>query len=338
MSTVEEIEQESVVVAPPTVLPEQQAVVVDYTGTVHLSGIVVGDGAWTGVRVRTALGTVVEVELAPGQRAWSVDFAATIVGSGEHALALQLQDGLATVATEVVLLTVTRYEAPRVRFVEAPQRLNTYDGFVVRGTVEGSEAEGEPVVVGVAGVTRTGTVSGGEFEVRFGDGVLDHSHAGVRPVVATVTDRRDNTTKETAWVTVDEFHGGYVHLDPVDAVVPEPGEGLTCTGELELGTHREGRELAVLLVAADADERVVGVGAPAVDWEHGTFVAVIPVDSVGSGRYRVRVLLTDDASPRLVRSAVSRPFRLGAGVGARVGARVEDRSAARALRALPVAS
>lgn len=310
MSTLEEIEQESMAAAP-TVVPEQGTVEVELTGAVHLSGIVVGGGSWTGLRARTALGTVVEVELGPDEQSWSLDFDATIVGSGEHALALQLRDGLTTVATEVVRLVVTRYEPPRVRFVDAPARLNTYDGFGVRGVVEGSDVEGERVSVCLAGVTRSATLRDGEFEVHFEDDVLDHCSVGVRALVASVTDRRGNTTKETAWVPIEEFHAGHVYLDPLgDVVVEDAGQELTCTGELSVGTHTEGRELVVLLVTAHAEELVVATGTVAPGWGCGELVARIPVGALGMGRYRVRVLLTDAASPRLLRTDVSEPFML----------------------------
>jgi hypothetical protein len=310
VSTLEEIEQDSMTAAP-AVVPEQGRVAVEHDGTVHLWGIVVGGGPWTGLRVRTALGTVVEVELEPDQETWSLDFDARIVGSGEHALALQLRDGLTTVATEVVRLLVNRYEPPRVRLVQAPRRLTTFDGFDVRGAVEGSDVDGERVSVSVGGVTRSATVRGGRFDVHFEDDVLDHGSVGVRPLVASVTDRRGNMAKETVWVPIDEFHAGHVHLDPLgDVVMQDARQELTVTGELALGTHVDGRELVVLLVTADAEELVVATGTVADGWEHGELVADIPVGALARGRYRVRAVLTDPVSPRLLRSDVSAPFTL----------------------------
>jgi hypothetical protein len=309
MTLLDELEQSARVVAP-EVVAERGRIVVEQHETVRLSGIVAGtDGGWDGLRVRTPLGTVVETDILEGQRRWSLDFDARAVGVGEHTLAVQLRAGLTTLATAVVLLDVVRYEAPRVRVVDVPSRLNTYDGFVVRGTVSGSEAEGRKVRVDVAGVTRTGVVVDGGFEVRFDDGALDHYHAGVRPVVVKVTDPRGNTGQATEWVTVDHFQDGFVSVDGLAGGV-EPAAGrLSCRGEVGLGTHTTGRELVALLVHPETDE-VVATGTVAEGWQGGEWEASFATESLEAGPYRVRVVLTDVACGSLTRTALSDVVRV----------------------------
>ncbi|QAY71178.1 hypothetical protein [Xylanimonas protaetiae] len=204
------------------------------------------------------------------------------------------------------------YVAPRLELVTCPRLLTAYDGFVVSGRASGSELDGIDVEVSVAGVTRQGHLRDGIWSVRFEDGALSLRHAGVRSVTARVTDAWFNTAQTSAWVTIDEFEDGYVHVDARHDVVGGLGAdgSLTCSGELGLGTHDQGRELVVVLVRDDTEAVVVSTGRVQAGWRHGEWAAALPLAGVAPGRYRVRALLTDASHPSLVRVAAGRPFTL----------------------------
>lgn len=218
-----------------------------------------------------------------------------------------------TAATGNAAAVATRpYVAPRLELIDCPRLLTTFDGFVVSGRASGSELDGVDVEVCVAGVTRTGRLRDGIWSVRFEDGALALRHAGVRSVTARLTDAWFNTAQATQWVTIDEFEDGFVHVDgfrDLDDVVG-PDHTPTCTGELGLGTHDEGRELVVVLVRDDAEGVVVSTADVQGGWHHGEWLAELPLAGVAPGAYRVRALLTDAAHPGLTRVAVGPPFTL----------------------------
>ncbi|PZR53511.1 hypothetical protein DNL40_08410 [Xylanimonas oleitrophica] len=206
-----------------------------------------------------------------------------------------------------------QYVPPRVELAVCPRTLNTYDGFTVSGRCTGSMVDDAVVEVCVSGVVRSARVDDdGAWTVRFEDGALGRRHAGVRPVTARVVDGLLNRAEVTAWVTVDEFEDGYVHVDERHEVVGGSGAGrtLSVSGVLGLGTHEAGRELVVVLVRDDAEACVVSTGTVRQGWRWGEWSARLPLDGVGPGAYRVRALLTDVAGADLTRTAVGRPFRL----------------------------
>jgi len=111
----------------------------------------------------------------------------------------------------------------------------------------------------------------------------------------------------------EDFVDGFVHVDdvqlPVASIAREVGT-LVATGELGLGTHLAGRDLAVVLVAEDEAGTVVAAGTVERGWAHGEFRARIPLGSISAGVYRLKAVLTDEACPSLTRLAFTKPFRL----------------------------
>jgi hypothetical protein len=207
------------------------------------------------------------------------------------------------------------YMPPGVELVFCPKRLTTFDGFTVSGRAWGSELEGAEVEVSVCGVVRNSRVTDGLWAVRFENNALARRHAGVRSVTARVTDHMFNTAQATAWITVDEFVDGYVHLDAWSTIEGrDPAAGkpgiLVTSGELGLGTHDLNRELVINLVRADNENVVVATAHVDSGWHHGEWRANLPLDGVAPGSYRVRALLTDTACPTLTRVAAGRPFTL----------------------------
>jgi len=194
------------------------------------------------------------------------------------------------------------YVSPSIEIVYYPERPNVFDGFVVSGRVWGSELQGAYVYVTIAGATRRSRVVDGLWTVMFEDDSLPKHFSGPKEIVAQFRDNLGHIARTSVAIYVEDFIDSFITVDNNHRI--EDG-ALFVSGELNLGTHTEGRELIVLLIEDDEAARVVGAGELDYGWQYGEWKARIPLAGVKPGEYRVRAQLLDCANTALTRTMYS---------------------------------
>jgi len=194
------------------------------------------------------------------------------------------------------------YVTPSIEIIYYPERPNLFDGFAISGRAWGSELQGAYAYVTIAGVTRRSRIVDGLWTVIFEDDSLPKHYSGSKEIIAQFRDSLGHVARAAVTVYVEDFVDSFITVDEIHKII---GDGrhaeLHASGELNLGTHLTGRELVVLLVRNDAEERVVSAGYLASGWQHGEWRARIPLGGVKPGSYRVRAQLMDDANAALTR-------------------------------------
>lgn len=198
------------------------------------------------------------------------------------------------------------YVSPSIEIIYYPERPNLFDAFSVSGRAWGSELQGAFVYVTVAGVTRRARIIDGLWEVFFEDDSLPKHYSGSKELVAQFRDNLGHVAQATLTVYVDDFIDSFITVDEMHKVEGAGSDAvLQVAGELNLGTHLEGRELSVLLVCDEDEQCIVAAGALAPGWQHGEWRARIPLAGVMNGAFRVRAQLTDTANAALTRVMTS---------------------------------
>jgi len=206
--------------------------------------------------------------------------------------------------------TLPGYVSPSIEILYYPERPNLFDGFTVSGRAWGSELQGAFAYVTIAGVTRRAKICDGLWTVIFEDGALPKHFSGNKEIVAQFRDNLDHIARASVTVYVEEFIDSFITVDNIHKVVGHGTDAeLHISGELNLGTHQDGRELIVLLERDDANvadpdysPQVVAAGKLSSGWHHGEWRARISLAGVKSGAFRVRAQLLDCANTALTRA------------------------------------
>jgi len=202
--------------------------------------------------------------------------------------------------------TLPGYISPSLELVHYPLQPNLFDGFVVSGRAIGSELYGAFVYVTVAGVTRRAKIIDGLWTAIFEDDSLPKHYSGNKEIVAQVRDSLGHIARTSVEVTIEDFVDSFVTIDGAHTIVGIGADAeLITSGELNLGSHLEGRELIVLLVRDDEEACVVATGTVAKGWHHGEWRARISLAGIKSGAFRVRAQLMDCANAALTRVMTS---------------------------------
>jgi len=224
----------------------------------------------------------------------------------EEAMHVPASDTLDTFQTTTTRPNLPGYVTPGVEIIHYPTSPNMFDGFVVSGRAWGSELWGGYVYVTVAGVTRRAKIIDGLWTAIFEDGAMPQHFAGTKELVAQARDNVGKIARTSITISMEQFVDSFVTIDNVHTVVGIGDDAdLYTSGELNLGSHLEGRELIVMLVRDDEEACVVATGTVGKGWQHGEWRAKISLNGVKSGAFRVRALLMDSANAALTRVTTS---------------------------------
>jgi len=198
------------------------------------------------------------------------------------------------------------YVSPSIEIVYYPERANLFDGFVISGRAWGSELQGAFAYVTISGVTRRAPITDGLWTVIFEDDALPKHYSGQKEIVAQLRDNLGHIVRTAVSLYIEDFVDSFITVDDDCKIVTEGRhQVLHAKGELNLGTHQEGRELVVLLVRDDVPEQVVAAGEVASGWHHGEWSARIRLSHLKAGSYRVKAQLMDCANTALTRVITS---------------------------------
>jgi len=194
------------------------------------------------------------------------------------------------------------YVGPSIEIIYYPERPNLFDGFTVSGQAYGSELQGAFAYVTVAGVTRRAKIIDGLWTVIFEDDALPRHYSGHKEIVAQFRDNVGKVATASVSVYIEDFIDSFIIVDNTHKIVGDGIEAqLHISGELNLGTHLDNRELQVTLVSDDEAGHTVAIGELEPGWQHGEWRAAISLKKIIPGEYRVRAQLSDGANAALTR-------------------------------------
>ena len=201
------------------------------------------------------------------------------------------------------------YCEPGLEVFHYPTHANMFDGFSISGRAWGSDLGSARVRISIAGVTRHGLVRDGLWTVIFDDGSLPQHRYGLRRAAIEISDAFGCVAKAEVVIEFEQFVDSYITIDS-DYAVTYADDGaamMRVKGELNLGTHLDGRELVVLLVCDPVGCPAPLVGEVEPGWRHGEWRATFPLARAGCGPRRIRAQLMDNANPALTRVTTSGP-------------------------------